>query len=85
MFDKKPKELTYIQLWKELPFHPLERKKRPKRLTKHQILKNVLPFFDRVRISRREHTYKYYVETYDFEVIDNKSLDDSLFLAKKKY
>ena len=74
MFDKKPKELTYIQLWKELPFHSSERKKRPERLTKHQILKNVLPFFDRVRISRREHTYKYYVETYDFEVIDN--LDD---------
>ena len=44
-FDKKPKELTNIQLSKELPFHPSERKKRPKRLTKHQILQNVLPFF----------------------------------------
>ena len=82
-FDKKPKELTNIQVSKELPFHPSERKKRPKRLTKHQILQNVLPFFDSVGISRREHAHKYYAETYDVEVIDNKSLDDSLFLAKK--
>ena len=72
-----------IQLSKELPFHPSERKKRPKRLSKHQILQNVLPCFDSVGISRREHTHKYYVETYDVEVIDNKSLDDSLFLANK--
>ena len=82
-FDKKPIELTNIQLSKELPFRPSERKKRPKRLTKHQILQNVLPFFDSVGISRREHAHKYYAETYDVEVIDNKSLDDSLFLAKK--
>ena len=82
-FDKKPKELTNIQLSKELPFHPSERKKRPKRLTKHQILQNVLPFFDSVGISRREHAHKYYAETYDVEVIDNTSLDDSLFLAKR--
>ena len=41
-FDKKPKELTNIQLSNELPFHPPERKKRPKRLTKHQILQNAL-------------------------------------------
>ena len=81
-FDKKPKELTNIQVSKELPFHPSERKKRPKRLTKHQILQNVLPFFDSVGISRREHAHKYYAETYDVEVIDNTSLDDSLFLAK---
>ena len=27
-FDKKPKELTNIQLSKELPFHPSERKKK---------------------------------------------------------
>ena len=80
---KKPKELTNIQLSKELPFHPSERKKRPKRLTKHQILQNALPIFDSVGISRSEHTHKYYAETYDVEVIDNKSLDDSLFLAKK--
>ena len=80
-FDKKAKELTNTQPSKKLPFHPSE-KKRPKRLTKHQILENILPFFDRVEISRREHAHKYYVETYDVEIIDNKSLDNSLFLAK---
>ena len=41
------------------------------------------PFFDSVEISRSENTHKYYAETYDVEVIDNKSLDDSLFLANK--
>ena len=81
-FDKKPKELTNTQPSKKLPFHPSVRKRRPKRLTKHQILENILPFFDRVEISRREHAHKYYVETYDVEIIDNKSLDNSLFLAK---
>ena len=82
-FDKEPKELTNIQLSKELPFHPLERKKRPKRLTKHQILQNVLPLYDSGGIFRREHTYRGSADTYDVEVIGNKSLDDSLFLAKR--
>ena len=36
-----------------------------------------------IGISRREHAHKYYAETYDVEVIDNTSLDDSLFLAKR--
>ena len=63
------------------PFLP-KRKKRPKRLTKHQILENILPFYDSVGISRIEHVHKYYTETYDVEVIDNTCLDDSLFLAK---
>ena len=41
------------------------------------------PFFDSVEISRSENTHKYYAETYDVEVIDNTSLDDSLFQRKK--
>ena len=52
---------------------------------KHQILENILPLYDSVVISRRQHAHKYYAENYDVEVIDNKSLVDSLFLAKKKY
>ena len=78
IFTKKPKELSN----KQLSFPP-GRKKRSKRLTKHQILQNILPFFDSAVISRREHAHKFYAETYDVEVIDNKTLDDSLFLAKK--
>ena len=81
-FPKKPKELSNKQLSDILPFPP-RRKKRSKRLTKRQILENVLTLYDSVVISRREHAHKYYAETYDVEVIDNKSLDDSLFLAKK--
>ena len=42
-------------------------------MTKHQILKNILPFYD---------TFKEYVETYNIEVADRESLSDSLFLAK---
>ena len=62
--------------------HSHQKKKRSKRLTKHQILQNILPFLDSVVISRREDAHKYYAETYDVEVTDSISLDDSLFLAK---
>ena len=40
-------------------------------------------FFDDVRISRREHALRGYAETYNLEVMDTKSLDDSLYLAKR--
>ena len=43
IFTKKPKELSNKQLPDILPFPP-KRKKRPKRLTKHQILQNIPPF-----------------------------------------
>ena len=52
-------------------------------MTKRQILENVLTLYDNVVISKREHAHKFCEETYDVEVIDHKSLDDSLFLAKK--
>ena len=42
-------------------------------MTKHQILKNILPFYD---------TFKGYAETYNIEVADRESSSDSLFLAK---
>ena len=81
-FPKKSKKLTIKQLSDVLPFLP-KRKKRSKRLTKYQILSNVLPFFDDVGISRRERAPKGYAEAYNVEVMDNISLDDSLFLAKR--
>ena len=81
-FLKESKKLTNKQLSEVLPFSP-KRSKRPKKLTKHQILQNILPFYDSAGISRREHAHKYYAETYDVEVIDNTSLSDSLFLAKR--
>ena len=48
----------------------------------------MLPFFDTVGIVRREHVHKGYAETYNVKVMDNRSLNDSLFLvifSKKKY
>ena len=64
-----------------LPF-PRNKRKRPKRITKRQLLESILPFYDTVRISRRKLAHKYYAETYDVEVTDKISLSDSLFLAK---
>ena len=46
--------LSNFQLLKELPFFP-KRFKRPKRLTKYQALKNILPFYDSIGISRIQH------------------------------
>ena len=46
------------------------------------MLSNILPIYDSVGISRREHALKYYAETYDVEIIDRIILADSLFLAK---
>ena len=42
-FPKKHKKLTNTELSKEFPFPP-KRKKRPIRLTKHQMLSNILHF-----------------------------------------
>ena len=83
-FYKKPKALSNKELSEALPFLPKrpKRSKRPKGLTKHQILQNILPFYDSVEISRREHAHRYYAETYDVDVVDNISLNDSLFLGK---
>ena len=75
------RKLSNIQLSKVFPLFP-KRSKRPKRLTKYQALKNILPFYDSVSISRIQHAFRNYAETYDVEVVDRISLSDSLFLAK---
>ena len=49
---------------------------------KHQILRNILPLYDSVGISKRERAFKNYTETYEVEVVDRISLSDSLHLAK---
>ena len=79
-FPKKPKESTNYQLSKELPFFP-RKSNRPKRLSKHQILKNILPFYDSVGISRKQHAFRNYAEI-EVEVVDRICLSDSLFLTK---
>ena len=76
------KNLTNKQLSDLLPFPP-NRKKRSKRLTKYQILSNILPFFDTADISRKRYAFRNHAGTYEVEVIDTRSLDDSLFLSKR--
>ena len=79
---KNPKKLSNKELSQALPYYP-KKPKKPKRLTKRQMLQNILPFPETVGISRRERAFKGSAEAYDVEVIDNKSLGDSLFLAKR--
>ena len=68
---------------KNFHFFPPKRKKRSKRLSKYQILSNVLTFFDSTGILRKQDGFRNYAGTYEVEVMDSKSLDDSLFLAKR--
>ena len=74
---KKPK-VTNKQLSQALSFHPKETRK----LTKQQILENILPYFEELAITKRERAFRGYAETYNVEVIHNFGLRDSLFLAK---
>ena len=75
---KIPK-ISNTELSEALPFHP----EKTKKLTKRQILENILPFFEEISIARREHTFRGSAETYNVEVIDNVGLRDSLYLAKR--
>ena len=86
-FLDKSEELINKELSEKLPFFPKKKQKKEKKgskkLTKYQILSNILPFLDTVGIVRKGHAYKGYAETYNVEVMDNRSLNDSLFLAKR--
>ena len=56
--------------------------KRPKKLNKNQILKNILPLYETVGISKRQRAFRGYAETFNVELTDRESLSDSLFSAK---
>ena len=56
------------------------RKPRSKKLSNQELL--VLPFYDDVGILKKQKGFRNYSETYEVKTIDNKSLDDSLFLSK---
>ena len=58
-FCKEPKELTNKKLSEVLPLPP-KRKGRSKRLTKNQVLSNILSFYDSVGILRSQHAHKAY-------------------------
>ena len=54
---KKVINLANYQLLREVPFFP-KRSKGAKRLTMHQILRNILPLYDSVAISKRQRAFK---------------------------
>ena len=57
--------------------------KKCQNLTRRQILKDILPFFEDIGLTRRECTFRGSAETYNVEVIDSVGLIDSLNLAKR--
>ena len=67
IFTKIPKNLSNKQLSETLQFYPKQLKKS-KKLTKYQILKNILPLFEDAGISRRERAFKSYAETYTLKL-----------------
>ena len=92
------KEFINPKLLSELPFFekPIKAKikqlsiknyKQPiknphaKKLRNFKLLRH-LPFYDDINISRNKRAFKRYAETYKIEIIDNKSLSDSLSVSK---
>ena len=70
------------ELLSKQPFYkqPIQ-KLRVKKLNNHKLLRE-LPFYDDINISRKEGAFRRYAETYKEEIINNKSLSDSLSLRK---
>ena len=71
------KELLSKQTFCKQPIQKL----RIKKLNNHKLLRE-LPFYDDINISRKERAFKKYPETYEVEIINNKSLSDSLSVSK---
>ena len=69
-------------LLRKQPFYRESIKKaRVKKLNYHELLRE-LPFSDDSNISRKERTYKKYAETYEVEIINCKSLSDSMSMGE---
>ena len=78
----KTKQLTTKELLQEQPFYKQPIKiPRIKKLKNYELLRE-LPFYDDINISRKGRTFKRYAKTYKVEVINNKSLSDSLSVSK---
>ena len=70
------------KLLSKQPFYKQPIKKpRVKKLSNLELLRE-LPFYDVINISTKERTFKRYAETYKVEIINNKSLSDSLSVSK---
>ena len=76
------KQLNTDDSLSEQPFfkQPI-RKPRIKKLSNHELLQ-VLPFYDIINVLRKARAFKKYAETYEVEIINSKSLNDSLSVSK---
>ena len=86
LFEKfikaKIKQLTTKKLLQEQPFYKQSIKKpRIKKSKNYELLRELL-FYGDINILRNERAFKRHVETYKIEIIDNKSLSDSLSVSK---
>ena len=64
------------------PFYKESIKKaRVEKLNNNELL-HELPFSDDINISRKERAYKKYAETYEVEIINSKSLSDSMSISE---
>ena len=73
----KIKQLSTKELFSKQPI----KKPRVKKLSNHELLRE-LTFYDDINISRKERAFKKYAETHEVEIINNKSLSDSLSVSK---
>ena len=76
------KQLNTDDSLSEQPFfkQPI-RKPRIKKLSNHELLQ-VLPFYDIINVLRKARAFKKYAETYEVEIINSKSLNDSLSVSE---
>ena len=78
----KIKQLTTKKLLQEQPFYKQSIKNpRVEKLRNVELLRE-LPFYDDINISRKERAFKKYAETFEVEIINNKSLSDLLSVSK---
>ena len=57
------------------------KKARVEKLNNNELL-HELPFSDDINISRKKMAYKKYAETYEVEIINGKSLSDSMSMSE---
>ena len=74
--------MSIKKLLSEKPFYrePIK-KPRIKKLNNHELLRE-LTFYNDINISRNERVLRGYAKTYKVEIINNKSLSNSLSVSK---
>ena len=78
----KIKQLSTKELLSKQTFYKQPIKKpRVKKLSNRKLLRE-LPFYDDINISRKQRVFKKYAETYEVEIINNKSLSDLFSVSK---